>query len=242
MRLLTITVSNFVLADRIPMAKLACFHAGELEAQRRAGTSEEAAGLHEIIGTKLRIGVDRFLITRNALFVSTVDSDGAVWASVLFGNPGFAKAVDSTTLSVRVHENTDPSDPVVVNLLRGSPVGMLLIDFPSRSRFRVNGHASALSNTTSKPPFTSSIRVTEAFPNCPKYIQARTFTATLAAASSSSKSAQSDRKTTSNAVGTKLLQSQQEWIRKADTFFIGSCHPERGADVSHRGGSLSRPR
>ncbi len=34
-----------------------------------------------------------------------------------------------------------------------------------------------------------------------------------------------------------LNQQQKNWITQADTFFIASYHPEKGADASHRGGN-----
>ncbi len=33
-----------------------------------------------------------------------------------------------------------------------------------------------------------------------------------------------------------LAEAQRAWIRRADTFFIATSHPEAGADASHRGG------
>jgi hypothetical protein len=33
-----------------------------------------------------------------------------------------------------------------------------------------------------------------------------------------------------------LTEDQRAWIRRADTFFIATLHPEAGADASHRGG------
>lgn len=33
-----------------------------------------------------------------------------------------------------------------------------------------------------------------------------------------------------------MTPKQQHWIQQAGTLFIASSHPERGADVSHRGG------
>ena len=36
--------------------------------------------------------------------------------------------------------------------------------------------------------------------------------------------------------GLALTAKQQDWIQKADTFFVATAHPFRGADASHRGG------
>ncbi|MFB6117972.1 pyridoxamine 5'-phosphate oxidase family protein [Halosegnis sp.] len=62
------------------------------------------------------------------------------------------------------------------------------------------------------------------FPNCPKYIQQRAF----------------ERVETADAgeqsVADGLAPAHREWLGSTDTFFIGSVHPEAGADASHRGG------
>ena len=36
--------------------------------------------------------------------------------------------------------------------------------------------------------------------------------------------------------GRALASEDIELIRGADTFFLGTTHPERGSDASHRGG------
>jgi hypothetical protein len=37
--------------------------------------------------------------------------------------------------------------------------------------------------------------------------------------------------------GSQLSESQQQQISRADTFFIATDNPDRGADVSHKGGN-----
>ncbi|HEX5404931.1 MAG TPA: pyridoxamine 5'-phosphate oxidase family protein, partial [Pseudonocardiaceae bacterium] len=38
-------------------------------------------------------------------------------------------------------------------------------------------------------------------------------------------------------VGTELTPAQERIIRAADTFFLGTTHPRRGTDSSHKGGA-----
>jgi predicted pyridoxine 5'-phosphate oxidase superfamily flavin-nucleotide-binding protein len=96
--------------------------------------------------------------------------------------------------------------------LRGLPagqqVGLLAIEFEIRRRMRVNGLLTGVG------PDGLTVEVEEAFGNCPSYIQQRTLAPAAA-------SAQPD-----------------PWavIRAADTFFLGTTHPTRGADASHKGG------
>jgi uncharacterized protein len=69
--------------------------------------------------------------------------------------------------------------------------------------------------------------VQEAFRNCPKFIQRRVPTQPLTASAGVARAPR-----TSSA----LDSPQIELIRRADTLFIASAHPDRGADASHRGG------
>ena len=106
-----------------------------------------------------------------------------------------------------------------------APVGLLIIDLANRGRVRLNGRASA------GPNGALLVQIEEAFGNCQRYIQSRV--------------AETDADTNADtsvevAVGadrsTSLSDAQRQWVTSADTFFIATAHPERGADASHRGG------
>jgi len=71
------------------------------------------------------------------------------------------------------------------------------------------------------------VEAREAYTNCPKYIQAR---APEAVAGTAAPEPAAER---SPSLGTE----QREFVARADTFFIATTHPERGADASHRGGA-----
>lgn len=68
----------------------------------------------------------------------------------------------------------------------------------------------------------------ECYPNCPKYIQRREFSF-IPLGDDSQKSSE-------YRSGELLHDEQIAWIGSADTFFVGSAHPDRGLDASHRGG------
>ncbi len=72
------------------------------------------------------------------------------------------------------------------------------------------------------------VAVKESFANCPKYITKRQ----LRPRSANERSASP----TSVAQGTRLDARRMATVRRTDTLFVGSAHPERGADASHRGG------
>ena len=112
----------------------------------------------------------------------------------------------------------EPGDPITPAISPESSVGVLAIDFSARRRYRVNG--------TVRPGGAGiSLDVREAFGNCPKYIHAYT--------------PLPDGPVTSEAPRTsdRLDEHQRQWIEQAETLFLGTSHPDAGADVSHRGGA-----
>ena len=95
---------------------------------------------------------------------------GLVWASLLFGPPGFLRSPEGPQHrdSRRARAQRQADDPFWQELDLGSPAGLLFIELSTRRRYRVNGRCRACS-------MGSSVRVAidEAYPNCPKYIQRR---------------------------------------------------------------------
>jgi uncharacterized protein len=100
------------------------------------------------------------------------------------------------------------------------PVGLIVVEFATRRRLRING---TLSDTGSDR---LRIDVEQAYGNCPQYIQNRQ----LHTAPASARSAEPVRH------GHTLTQDDIDLVRRADTFLIGTTHPTRGNDSSHRGG------
>ncbi|MGH7206917.1 MAG: pyridoxamine 5'-phosphate oxidase family protein [Nitrospiraceae bacterium] len=194
------------------------YHSGELEAQGRAGVQESARRLGRTIRSSIPLAAQDFLGSQRMAVVGTVDADRRVWASLLTGPAGFMQAVDERT--VRIDTFPVPGDSLVENIRARPEVGMLVIDLATRRRMRLNGKVSVLHNGS------MYVEAREVYSNCPKYIQARVI------------SADRDQKQQIRAAhhATSLSPMQQDWIAKADTFFIASVHPEAGADASHRGG------
>ncbi len=72
------------------------FHEGELAVQRRAGVADVARRVGEgSIEPELAPEVTAFLTHQLFLFCATRTPDGAVWASLLVGPPGFARGIDA---------------------------------------------------------------------------------------------------------------------------------------------------
>ena len=160
------------------------------------------------------------------LTIGTVDKCGRPWASVLAGKPGFARAIDPLTLEVRARPVY--GDPLNKALIDGADIGVLGLDFQTRGRFRVNGKIGHLREDAFE------IRVRQAFPNCPQYIQARDTDLGDDIGSIG------ERKAVRR--GESLNRAEAAMIAGSDTLFIASQFSEggdawsRGVDVSHRGG------
>lgn len=195
---------------------LAGFHPGELDVQCRAGVTAEASRLAGMLApADMTGGPANFLAQREFAVLTARDHDGMLWTSPLLGPAGFL-AADRTTL--RVHGAPDPSDPLR-GLAADQQVGLLAVEFARRRRMRVNGLLTAVG------PHELTIEAEQAYGNCPAYLQQRILEPTAVANPSST----ATRSTTLTAAARAL-------IRGADTFFVGTTHPTRGADASHKGG------
>jgi predicted pyridoxine 5'-phosphate oxidase superfamily flavin-nucleotide-binding protein len=189
------------------------FHQGELAVQQRAGVTREAARLVGMLApARLDGGVARFLAQREFAVLTGRDRDGALWTAPLLGPAGFL-AAHGTTLDV----HGTAGDPLGV-LPAGQPVGLLAMEFALRRRLRVNGLLTGVDVDG------MTIEVAEAFGNCPSYIQQRVLDHVAGGTVRAS-----------SATGA-LTGDQEAIIRRADTFFLGTTHPARGADTSHKGG------
>ncbi|MCX5387000.1 pyridoxamine 5'-phosphate oxidase family protein [Streptomyces sp. NBC_00083] len=194
------------------------FHEGELAVQRRAGTEEEAARLTGMMApAELGGGVARFLADRTFAAVTARDEDGALWISPLVGPPGFLHVASPARLRVRaVPAEGDP----LRRLRAGQAVGLIVVDFAIRRRLRVNGTLAGVGGGE------LGVDVEQAYGNCPQYIQSRH----VLPAADSRPDADAVRR------GSGVTDDDAALIRRSDTFLIGSAHPTRGNDASHRGG------
>lgn len=196
---------------------LASYHEGELAAQDLAGFRESADRLRPIIGESLPQGAAGFLAELRFLVVGAASPDGQVWASVLYGEPGFLHVLGSR--DVYIGARPTKVDPLAAVLQQPTLVGTLAIDLPNRRRLRINGRVT---------PSQDGLRlsVDQAYGNCPKYIQRRSPQKTGPA-----------RSTRMVSEGSELTAEQRRVIDTADTFFIASTSTAGDADASHRGGN-----
>lgn len=193
------------------------FHSGELAVQRRAGVSGEAARLAGMLDpARLDGGPAKFLAQRRFATITGRDRAGTLWLSPLLGPAGFLAGQGST---LNVHAAPAEPDPLH-GLPVGQQVGLLAVEFAIRRRMRVNGQLTEVG------PDRLTIDVEQAFGNCPSYLQQRLLEP-LDGATASATARESD----------GLDAEQRAMIRAADTFFLGTAHPTRGADASHKGGA-----
>jgi uncharacterized protein len=186
--------------------------------QARAGVRAQAARLGGtmLAAPDLNGGMSGFLADREFAVLTGHDGDGRLWTSPLVSSPGFLEAFDRT---LRIHTAFGPESPLH-RLGEGQPVGLLGIEFATRRRLRVNG------TLTYAGADGLEVSVDQAFGNCPKYIQQRDIERTEHVPSTSMHLARSER----------LDAEHIALVTRADTLFLGTVHPVRGADASHRGG------
>ena len=190
------------------------YHSGELAVQARVGVQAEAESLAKAMGgAVIKPAMQSFLASQRLAIASTIDSGNRVWASLLTGEPGFLQAVAEQIVKIAIN-----SDDLKENLRLTEELGLLVIDLATRKRLRLNGKAKLQGEKE------ICLHTQQVYFNCPQYIQKREINTTL------------NRGKSSVQIGETLSPQQQQFIQQADTFFIASCHPQGGADASHRGG------
>jgi len=193
------------------------YHSGELRVQNEVGAVDAARAMErQVLPVIAHLYVD-FIRNQPFVFLGSTDSQGMAWGSIVCGRPGFMRVVDEQTL--RIDAVPDDGDPLSGDFGNGSEVGLLLLDFSTRRRLRLNGKT-----IMEKGGF--SVRVRQVYSNCPRYIQSRTCESTGAASVFTRPAREA----------ASLNSELRERISRADTFFVASSHPAGGADVSHRGG------
>jgi predicted pyridoxine 5'-phosphate oxidase superfamily flavin-nucleotide-binding protein len=194
------------------------YHEGEFEVQKHAGVREMAERIGRGIREEIPEPAREFLRQQPFVVVASVNKKEEVWISILTGKPGFMVSPDERTIYI----NTTPgdSDPLKDNLGETGRAGLLVIEFASRRRMRLNGRAELRDGMI-------LVRSEQVFSNCPKYIQSREWNGKATGA----------RQDHTIQSGDHLTEEQQWWIISADTFFVGSFNKMGGADASHRGGN-----
>ncbi|MEV0320357.1 pyridoxamine 5'-phosphate oxidase family protein [Streptomyces sp. NPDC050658] len=193
------------------------YHHGSRAVQDLVGVRELADHVGRSIGQGIRPVAAAFLELQPMLVLGGADTEGAVWASLLTGAPGFVRATGERQISVA--GGLRKADPLAEALMReGVPVGTIALDPRTRRRMRLNGRARPT-------PRGLAIEADQVFSNCPKYLQKRDLLEGRAPG-----------RPAKPRQGVRLTGEQRDFIGAADTFFLATVH-EGGADASHRGGN-----
>ncbi|MFJ5784626.1 pyridoxamine 5'-phosphate oxidase family protein [Streptomyces hydrogenans] len=193
------------------------YHHGSLAVQARLGVQQAAAHIAPSINPGIRPVAAAFLEAQPMLVLGAAAPDGRVWASLLTGEPGFARATGPHTVSVV--GGPAPHDPLAEALAAATAVGTIALDPRTRRRMRLNG--------TARPSARGLlIEAEQVFANCPKYLQKRELYGSDPAGPG----------TAATRTGDALTGAQLAAVRAADTFFVATTGPD-GADASHRGGN-----
>lgn len=201
------------------------FHAGEILVQERAHRSgaDWRRAVSRVFRDTMPDQHRAFFVSQSVLFLGLLDKTGRVWASPVFGEPGFVQSPDARTLSIGAVPVL--SDELALDIAAGAKVGVLGLELHSRRRNRLNGEILNAGGDG------FDIAVGQSFGNCPQYIQARVFDRQVGGA---------DAIAVERASG--LTDKARALVDRADTFFIASRAPKltedprEGLDISHRGG------
>ncbi len=198
------------------------YHEGELAVQKRLNATDIARKTGGAISDSIPVGALNFIEQQTMVVIGSIDPQGQVWASVLFGKPGFLRAIDKRSLELNLAKaGTSTEDPLWKNLKTNINIGLIVIELGSRRRLRINGQLRKVSDKC------CLIEVKQAYPNCPKYIQRRHLIKSELLLNQQIEPVK---------IGTELNSDQKALIENADTFFVASAHSDHGVDASHRGG------
>lgn len=189
------------------------YHCGERQIQRITGLDTEAAHVAQIIQSSLLTSAKLFLSLVETIVLAGLDDRHRCWVTAHTGRPGFIRTTNDRLHIVGGLRDVDP----LAALAPGDPIGTIAINMAHRRRLRVNGTIESADRDG------ITIAVREAYGNCPKYID------TTARIAPPLKHTINHRRNGLTAADISLLEASR-------TFFIGSVHPGRGADASHRGG------
>jgi uncharacterized protein len=197
------------------------YHQGELWVQQKAGEERTAAINGKVIADKVPNGALKFIDKQPMLIVSSLDKNKAVWISILAGKPGFMLTKDGTEITLAKSLLVSSyRDIFFENIKENNSVGLLFIELATRRRLRANGKIVEFKDHL-------IIKVAQAYPNCPKYIQRREVEVN---ANKMNEDYMIEK-------GHLLTDDLKQWFGQADTLFVGSANADDEMDASHRGGN-----
>ena len=198
-------------------------HPGEVSVRMRAGSSRHGIG-SGYVGDVIPDVARDFAGKARLAGLSVVDGHGEIHADVLTGAAGFLHAPDHGTLQIA---GVPPLTAPLFTPGAERTVGLIVLEPGTRRRMRVNGRAIRRGPGL-------LVRADQVYANCPKYIQTRTV---IDAGQAAAPHRDWERRTGTPSAGRLSEVIHRALIEGADTFFLATCAPGHGADMSHRGGS-----
>jgi predicted pyridoxine 5'-phosphate oxidase superfamily flavin-nucleotide-binding protein len=189
------------------------FHPGELAVQARAGVLDRAASLQGMFSAEVPDVAAEFLAEQPWIVLGAADADERMWATVLYGRPGFVSVPSPSTVHIAARPLA--GDPLT-GALEG-PVGGLALEPGTRRRMRLNGNAWSDGDGI-------SIELEQVYSNCPKYIATRHVVGVAPPEPV-------------RHAGDGLDDASAALLTAADTAFVATRSPDAGVDASHRGGN-----
>ena len=102
------------------------YHEGELRVQGLAGELQDAEHTGRAIADAIIRGALKFIAQQPMAVLGSVDDHQNVWASILFGRPGFMAAPDERTVEFDLSQaGINLHDPFWTNIEQNPRVGML---------------------------------------------------------------------------------------------------------------------
>lgn len=151
------------------------YHSGMRRLQDRFDTRRLADRLDEKLGRHEFAAEDRaFIESVSMFFFATVDDGGRPDCSYKGGAPGFLRVTDVDELAFPSYDGNGMFRSLG-NILVNPEVALLLIDFSSPRRLRINGRAHLQFDDPLLESFAGAqvvvrVRASLIFPNCPRYI------------------------------------------------------------------------
>ena len=171
-----------------------------------------------MIAARIPGGAIPFLSQQPLLVLAVLEGE-SMWCLPITGKIGWMSATPDM-IELDIGRLWAPVDRRILNAAEEHQlVGGIVLDFATRRRLRVNGELELVSEEL------MTLRVKEAYPNCPKYISRRDLVAL------------EDTALAFDQEGDSLTMDQRIAFESSDILFIATRHPERGSDASHRGGN-----
>lgn len=151
------------------------YHDGQRALQERFDTRRLADRLEDVkVHAELSDADARFIRARDMLFLATCDPSGQPTCSIKAGDPGFIQVLDPRTIAFPWYDGNGMFLSAG-NLATHHAVGLLLVDFESQRRLRIEGEARLVDDLQTLPAlpgalFVVQVHVRRIYPNCPRYI------------------------------------------------------------------------